>query len=118
MDQEKRREHRHTLHLSTEVHFNERPLEGMFRCRTENIGLTGAFLPADDLPLAQRAGVELVFHAVTKPDPKQYHVHAEVVRTAAGGAGLRFAPLASDELKEFRRFLLEAKIAARQSGES
>jgi len=118
MDLEKRREHRHTLHLATEVHFKEPRLEGMFRCRTENIGLTGALLPADDLPLVQKADVELVFQAVTKPVPTQYHVQAEVVRTGAGGAGLRFKPLDPQELKQFRRFLLEAKIAARHSGET
>ena len=118
MDEEKRSEHRHTLRLATEVHFNERPLEGMFRCQTENIGLFGAFLPADDLPLARKADVELVFHAVTKPNPKQYRLQAEVVRTADGGAGLRFADLDPQELKQFRRFLLEAKIAARQNGEA
>lgn len=114
MHDEKRREHRHTLHLTTEVHFSDRPLEGMFRCRTKNIGLSGAFLPADDLPLAPKADVELVFHAETKHAPAQYHLHAEVVRTDSGGAGLRFTPIDPQELKQFRRFLLEAKIAARQ----
>ena len=106
------------MRLTTEVHLNEQPLEGMFRCRTENIGLTGAFLPADDLPLIPESDVELVFHAVTKPAPKQYRLHAEVVRTADGGAGLRFTELDPQAQKQFRRFLLEAKIAARQSDET
>jgi c-di-GMP-binding flagellar brake protein YcgR len=118
MEREKRREHRHTLRLTTEVHLNEQPLEGMFRCRTENIGLTGAFLPSDDLPLVQKSDVELVLHAVTKSAPTQYHIHAEVVRTTNGGAGLRFTQLDPQEQKKFRRFLLEAKIAARQSDET
>ncbi len=42
---EKREDHRHTLALDTEVHFSEQNVEGMFRCRTKDIGLHGAFLP-------------------------------------------------------------------------
>lgn len=118
MAKEKRREHRHTLRLATEVHFNEQPLAGMFRCRTENIGLTGAFLPAHDLPLTPESDVELVLHAVTKPVPQKYQIRAEVVRTAESGAGLRFADLDPEQQKQFRRFLLEAKIAARQHNEA
>jgi hypothetical protein len=113
---EKRTEHRHTLALDAEVHFCERPLEGMFRCRTQNIGLGGAFLPADHMPLGRAADVELVLHASTRPDPKRYHIQARVVRTVDNGAGLCFSALDSRELKRFRRFLLEAKVAARQSG--
>lgn len=108
----KRREHRHTLVLDTEVHFSEWMLEGMFRCHTENIGLGGAFLPAQNLPISEDTSVELVFHAQTKT-PTSYQLHAQVVRTSDGGAGLCFPQLERDQALAFRRFLLEAKIAAR-----
>jgi c-di-GMP-binding flagellar brake protein YcgR len=108
----KRREHRHTLALDTEVHFSEWMLEGMFRCQTENISLGGTYLPAQDLPISQETDVELIFHAGTE-ERKSYHLRAEVVRTDDEGAGLRFPELDSQESLAFRRFLLEAKIAAR-----
>lgn len=107
----KRREHRHTLILDTEVHFREWMLEGMFRCQTENIGLGGTFLPAQNLPISTDTNVELVFHAHTDT-PKSYQLQAEVVRTNAGGAGLRFPQMDGQQALAFRRFLLEAKIAA------
>jgi hypothetical protein len=108
----KRRDHRHTLVLDTEVHFSEWMLEGMFRCQTENIGLGGTYLPAQDLPISQETDVELVFYAGTE-EHKSYHLRAEVVRTDDQGAGLRFPELGTQESLAFRRFLLEAKIAAR-----
>jgi hypothetical protein len=110
-DKNKRREYRHTLVLDTEVHFREWMMEGMFRCQTQNIGLGGTYLPAQELPISHETAVELVFHAGTNED-KSYQLRAEVVRTDDAGAGLRFLDLTPHALRAFRRFLLEAKIAA------
>jgi len=111
--QDQRKAYRHTLALDTEVHCHDSSLEGMFRCRTENIGMGGAFLPASELLLEKSVAVELVFHVPTTPTPMEYRIQALVVRTSATGAGLSFAPLDRERQRQFRRFLLEAKVAAR-----
>lgn len=111
--QDQRRAYRHTLALDTEVHCRESSLQGMFRCRTENIGMGGAFLPAGDMLLEKAVDVELVFHVATTPVPMEYRIRAQVVRTSEAGAGVSFPPLDRERQRQFRRFLLEAKVAAR-----
>lgn len=110
---EKRGDHRHTLALDTEVHFHEQNVAGMFRCRTKNIGLQGAFLPSKSMPIDSKMDVELVFLARTRSTPKQYRLQAQVVRTSDNGAGLIFPKLNNDQQQDFRRFLFRAKVAAR-----
>ncbi len=111
---DKRADHRHTLELDTEVHFQEQYLDGMFRCRTSNIGVHGVFLFAEDLPITQQTKVELVFFARTRPVPKHYRVCAKVVRVEDNGAALVFCPKNEKQVQNFRHFLLKAKIAARK----
>lgn len=111
---DKRVAHRHTLALDTEVHFHEQFVKGMFRCRTGNIGLNGAFLPSKDMPLTRKTDVELVFHACARSQPKRYCMNAKVVRTSENGAALAFCLENEQQLKDFRRFLLKAKVANRQ----
>lgn len=111
---EQRAGDRHTLALDTEVHFRERALNGMFRCRTSNIGLQGAFLPADHLPVIPTTEIDLVFHARTRPQARHFRLCARLVRLQENGAAVTFCPADEDELREFRRFLLRAKIAARK----
>jgi PilZ domain len=112
--EDKRLDHRHTLALDTEVHFSEPHVNGMFRCRTSNIGLSGAFLPSEKMPITSKTDIELVFHARTQPTPKQYAISAKVVRSAKDGAALAFCPRDEQQVQDFRRFLFEAKVAARQ----
>ncbi len=111
--QDQRKAYRHTLALDTEVHCLESSLQGMFRCRTENIGMGGAFLSAGESLLEKSAAVELVFYVPATPTPMEYRIQALVVRTSAAGAGLSFASLDRERQRQFRRFLLEAKVAAR-----
>ena len=110
---EKRVDHRHTLALDTEVHYMEQNVEGMFRCRTTNIGLQGVFLPSKALPIDSTMDVELVFMARSDSTPGQYRLQAQVVRTTDKGAGLVFSKLDSEQQQDFRRFLFKAKVAAR-----
>ena len=110
---DKRQAHRHTLVLDTEVHFHEQHVEGMFRCRTANIGLAGAFLPAENMPITGNTDIELVFHAQTRLKPKKYRMSAKVVRIAKDGTGIIFHPLDEKQMQDFRRFLFKAKVAAR-----
>lgn len=112
--QDKRSDHRHTLELDTEVHFREKSLNGMFRCRTSNIGLQGAFFPAQNLPITDNTEINLVFHARTRSQPKYYRLSAKLVRLQENGAALVFCPGDEEQGREFRRFLLKAKIAARK----
>jgi len=112
--EDKRMTHRHTLALDTEVHFHEQYVQGMFRCRTGNIGLHGVFLPSEKMPITCKTDIELVFHAHTRPDSKQYRISAKVVRTAVDGAALAFCPEDERQMQDFRRFLLKAKVASRQ----
>lgn len=111
---DKRVAHRHTLALDTEVHFHEPFVKGVFRCRTSNIGLQGAFLPAENMPITSKTDVELVFYARTRSKPKHYCINAKVVRTAADGAALVFCPDDEKQVQDFRRFLFKAKVASRQ----
>jgi len=111
---DKRQAYRHTLELDTEVHFHEQYVKGMFRCRTGNIGLSGVFLPSEKMPIIIKTDIELVFHALTQTDPEQYRVPAKVVRTAEDGAALVFCPENEQQIQDFRRFLLMAKVASRQ----
>lgn len=111
---DKRSDHRHTLELDTEVHFRERSLKGMFRCCTSNIGLRGAFFTAKNLPITSNTEIDLVFHARTRPQPKCYRLCAKVVRLQDNGAALIFFPDNEDQVRDFRRFLLKAKVAARK----
>ena len=113
MVQDQRKAYRHTLALDTEVHCHESSLQAMFRCRTENIGMGGTFLPASELLLEKAVDVELVFHLPVNPTPREYRIQAQVVRTSDAGAGLSFPPLDRERQQQFRRFLLEAKVAAR-----
>ncbi len=113
VEQDQRKAHRHTLALDTEVRCHESSLQAMFRCRTENIGMGGVFLPASELLLEKAVDVELVFHAPATPAAIEYRIQAQVVRTSDGGAGLSFLPLDQECQRQFRRFLLEAKVAAR-----
>jgi len=113
MVQDQRKAYRHTLVLDTEVHCHESSLQGMFRCRTENIGMGGVFLPASELLLEKAVDVELVFHVPTSPTGMEYRIQAQVVRTSDAGAGLSFPALDRERQRQFRRFLLEAKVAAR-----
>jgi hypothetical protein len=106
--------HRHTLALDTEVHFCEQFVKGMFRCRTGNIGLHGAFLPSKDIPLTRKTNVELIFHAHARSKPKHYCMNAKVVRASEEGAALVFCPDNDKQVQDFRRFLLKAKVANRQ----
>lgn len=110
---EQRLDHRHTLALDTEVHFHEQHVEGMFRCRTSNIGLRGAFLPAEHLPIDSTTDIDLVFHATTQPERKKYCMNAKIVHISGDGAGVMFCPVDDQQLTNFRRFLLKAKVAAR-----
>ena len=110
---EKRGDHRHTLALDTEVHFNEQSVANMFRCRTKNIGLQGAFLPSKSMPINSNTNVEVVFRASAPSILKQYRLQAQVVHTSDDGAGLVFSPLDREEQKQFRQFLFRAKVAAR-----
>lgn len=112
--QDKRSDHRHTLELDTEIHFNEQSLNGMFRCRTSNIGLQGAFISAKDLPITTKTEIDLVFHARTRPVPKRYRMSAKLVRLDEGGAAMAFCSGNQDQLQDFRRFLFKAKVAARK----
>ena len=112
---EKRGDHRHTLALDTEVHFNEKNVEGMFRCRTKNIGLQGAFLPSKAIPITSDTNIELILMAGTHPVPKQYRLQAHVVRSSDEGTGLVFSELNNEQQLDFRRFLYKAKVAARYS---
>jgi hypothetical protein len=112
--QDKRTDHRHTLELDTEVHFRENSLNGMFRCRTSNIGLQGAFFPAQNLPITDNTEINLVFHARTRSRPKFYRLSAKLVRLQDNGAALVFCPDDEEQGRDFRRFLLKAKIAARK----
>lgn len=110
----KRIDHRHTLELDTEVHFREQALKGMFRCSTSNIGLQGAFFPAKNLPITYKTEIDLVFHACTKPNEKQYRLCARLVRLQENGAAMIFCPDDAAQAQDFRRFLLKAKVAARK----
>lgn len=109
----KREDHRHTLALDTEVHFEEQCIQGMFRCQTQNIGLQGAFLPASSIPVDSRMNVELVLFAPAKSSARQYRLQARVIHTSDKGAGLAFFGLDDEQRQDFRRFLLRAKVAAR-----
>ncbi len=113
MVQDQRKAYRHTLVLDTEVHCHESSQQAMFRCRTENIGMGGVFLPASGMLLEKAVDVELVLHFPATPMPIEYRIQAQVVRTSDAGAGLRFSPLNREHQRQFRRFLLEAKVAAR-----
>ncbi len=110
---EKRGDFRHTLALETEVHFHEQNIAGMFRCRTKNIGLKGACLPSNATPINPNMDVELVFVAYSRATPKRYRLKAQVVHSTNSGTGLAFPKLNSDQLRDFRRFLFRAKVAAR-----
>lgn len=110
---EKRGDFRHTLALDTEVHFHDQNIAGMFRCRTKNIGLNGAYLPSKAMPISSKMDVELVFLAHPHTTPKQYRLKAQVVRSSDKGAGLFFPKLSNDQQQDFRRFLFRAKVAAR-----
>jgi hypothetical protein len=112
--QDKRSDHRHTLALDTEIHFNELSLNGMFRCRTSNIGLQGAFIPAKNLPITTNTEIDLVFHARTRPVPKHYRLSAKLVRLEDKGAAMVFCSSSKEQLRDFRRFLFKAKVAARK----
>jgi hypothetical protein len=112
---EHRADHRHTLALDAVVHFCEQYVEGMFRCQTSNIGLHGAFLPSHDIPINDKTDVELVLLANTRPEPKQHRLKAKVMRASSDGAALSFPGLDDEQVRDFRRFLLKAKIAARKS---
>ena len=111
---DKRLAHRHTLALDTEVHFHEQFVKGMFRCQTSNIGLKGAYLPAENMPLTRKTDVELVFHVCAQTQTKRYSINAKVVRTSAKGAALKFCADDEKQIQDFRRFLLKAKVASRQ----
>lgn len=112
-EREKRGDFRHTLALETEVHFHERNIAGMFRCRTINIGLNGAYLPTKAMPISPNMDVELVFVAHSSATPQRYRLKAQVVRSTDNGAGLVFSNLDGDQQQDFRRFLFRAKVAAR-----
>lgn len=117
----KRGDHRHTLALETEVHLQKQDLGGMFRCSTQNIGLTGAFLNSDAIPVESSMHVEVVFKSkaksktseATRKRHKQYRLQAEIVHTSEKGAGLVFKIDDQEQQNEFRRFLFKAKVAAR-----
>ncbi len=111
---DKRQNHRHTLELDTEVHFREQYVKGMFRCRTGNIGLSGVFLPSEEMPIISKTDIELVFHIHTQADSTYYRIAAKVVRTAPDGAALVFCPEDDQQTQDFRHFLLKAKVASRQ----
>jgi len=114
---DKRKAHRHTLTLETEVHFVEQEVLGMFRCHTQNIGLNGAFLPSGVLPVESSMLVEVVFKSVINPrvarHHREYRLQAQVVHSSEVGAGLEFKMLDREHMKDFRRFLFKAKVAAR-----
>jgi len=110
--QEQRMTYRHSLALETEVHCNGSSVQAMFRCRTQNIGIGGVFLPASELPLEPSVDVELVFH-LSSNQAREFRMRAQVVRTTEEGAGLRFPALDRESQRQFRLFLMEAKVAAR-----
>ena len=108
---DKRRTHRHTLALDADVHFREPSVNGMFRCRTGNIGLNGVFLPSENMPITSETAVELVFHSSSSATSSKYAINAKVVRNTADGAGLVFCPEDEQQVQGLRRFLLKAKVA-------
>ena len=108
---EQRTDHRHTLALDAVVHFREQYVEGMFRCQTSNIGLHGVFLSSHDIPINDKTDVELVLLANIRYEPKQHRLKAKVVRASSDGAALSFSGLDDLQIRDFRRFLLKAKVA-------
>lgn len=111
---DKRRTHRHTLVLDTDVHFHEPSLKGMFRCHTGNIGLNGVFLPSENMPITSKTDVELVFHSQGTARSAEYSINARVVRNAADGAALVFCPEDEQQIQGLRKFLLKAKVGHQQ----
>lgn len=112
---EKRGDHRHTLALDAEVYFTEQDVDGMFRCRTQNIGLNGVFLPSSAIPVESELEVDVILKGKsgTSVNPGEYRIAAQVVHTSDLGAGLVFKQLDPEQLQDFRRFLFKAKVAAR-----
>lgn len=108
---EQRADHRHTLALDAVVHFREQYVEGMFRCQTGNIGLHGVFLPSQDIPINDQTDVELVLLANTRSEPEQHRLKAKVMRASSDGAALSFPGLDDLQVRDFRHFLLKAKVA-------
>lgn len=113
----KRGDYRHTLALDTEVYLVKQDAGGMFRCRTQNIGLTGAFITSDAIPVESAMHVEVVFKSKAKAkvhkNHKQYRLKAQVIHASDEGAGLAFKIADQEQQLDFRRFLFKAKVAAR-----
>lgn len=113
-----RGDHRHTLALDTEVYIVGQDVEGVLQCRTQNIGLSGAFLTSKAIPVKSSRHVEVVFKSkakvkLHKKNHRQYRLQAQVVHTSDQGTGLAFKMVDQEQQQDFRRFLFKAKVAAR-----
>jgi hypothetical protein len=79
----------------------------MFRARTSDIGLGGAFLATHGVELRNHAELQLVLGYVSKGDDAVERVDARVVRKTQDGIGLRFINMDTRRMHLVRAILLD-----------
>ena len=107
-----RTQHRHTLSLHMEVYRGTKDKTPIFKCRTRNIGFGGVSIRNRGFNLRKGSRVKLLLIATCRSVKKQFPVDAKIVWQTPKAIGLKFYPGKDTELREFRRFLLEAKVSA------
>jgi hypothetical protein len=112
MDSSKRDDYRHTLSLHMEVYRGTKTTDPIFKCRTRNLGLGGAMIRNRGYKLRKGSRLKLLLKASCRSVRKQYAIEGKVVWKTPSAIGVQFFPEKGGELREFRKFLFEAKVSS------
>ena len=110
-DYKKRVHDRHTLSLYMEVYEGNRDKEPLFKSRTNNIGIGGLMIHNQGQTLRKGLKVNVMLKATCRSGLKEFLVEARIVWKTAEAIGMQFPPFTDIEQKNFKRFLIESKVA-------
>jgi len=107
----KRTHDRHTLSLYMEVYEGEQAENPLFKSRTNNIGIGGLMIHNQGQTLRKGLKVNVLLKATCRSGLKEFLVEARIVWKTPEAIGMQFYPLNENEQKDFKRFLIESKVA-------
>lgn len=112
---QKRVHDRHTLSLYMEVFEEEQSKEPVFKSRTNNIGIGGLMIHNQGQTLRKGLRVNVLLKATCRSGLKEFLVAARIVWKTPEAIGMQFYPFNEIEQKNFKRFLIESKVAVHSS---
>jgi hypothetical protein len=98
-----------------EVYEGSKDKEPLFKSRSNNIGIGGLMIHNQGQTLRKGLKVNVLLKATCRSGLKEFQVEARIVWKTPEAIGMQFSPLNDTEQKNFKRFLIESKVAVHSS---